>query len=98
MPWAGLRPGASGPFAGPMNEIPKVVFSNPLAFADWTPRSSVGALAHGGVELVGRSAGFGERVRVGCSQAVEREGERAAPELWGVRRRELGDRAEHELE
>ena len=29
-------PGASGPFAKPMNEIPKVVFSNSLASADWS--------------------------------------------------------------
>ena len=28
-------PSASGPFAKPMNEIPKVVFSNSLASADW---------------------------------------------------------------
>ncbi len=28
-------PSASGPFAKPMNEIPKVVFSGSLASADW---------------------------------------------------------------
>ena len=33
--WAGFWPGASGPFAGPMNEIPKVVFSNSLTSAAW---------------------------------------------------------------
>jgi dihydrofolate reductase len=33
--WAAYWPGASGPFAKPMNEIPKVVFSNSLASADW---------------------------------------------------------------
>ena len=33
--WAGYWPTASGPFANPMNEIPKVVFSNSLASADW---------------------------------------------------------------
>jgi dihydrofolate reductase len=33
--WAGYWPGASGPFAKPMNEIPKVVFSNSLMSADW---------------------------------------------------------------
>ncbi len=33
--WAGYWPGASGPFASAMNEIPKVVFSNSLASADW---------------------------------------------------------------
>ena len=33
--WAGYWPGASGPFAKPMNEIPKIVFSNSLASADW---------------------------------------------------------------
>ena len=34
--WATYWPGASGPFAKPMNEIPKVVFSNSLASADWS--------------------------------------------------------------
>ena len=33
--WAGYWPGASGPFAKPMNEIPKVVFSDSLVCADW---------------------------------------------------------------
>jgi dihydrofolate reductase len=33
--WATSWPGASGPFARPMNEIPKVVFSNSLASAGW---------------------------------------------------------------
>ena len=33
--WAGYWPGASGPFAKAMNEIPKVVFSHSLASADW---------------------------------------------------------------
>jgi dihydrofolate reductase len=33
--WAGYWPTASGPFAKAMNEIPKVVFSNSLASADW---------------------------------------------------------------
>ena len=33
--WATYWPNASGPFAKPMNKIPKVVFSNSLASADW---------------------------------------------------------------
>ena len=33
--WATYWPTASGPFAKPMNEIPKVVFSDSLASADW---------------------------------------------------------------
>jgi dihydrofolate reductase len=33
--WATFLPSASGPFAKPMNEIPKVVFSNTLTSADW---------------------------------------------------------------
>ena len=33
--WADFWPGASGPFAAPMNEIPKVVFSNSLTSAEW---------------------------------------------------------------
>ncbi len=31
--WAAYWPGASGPFAKPMNEIPKIVFSDSLASA-----------------------------------------------------------------
>ncbi len=33
--WATFWPGASGPFAKPMNESPKIVFSNSLTTADW---------------------------------------------------------------
>ena len=33
--WADYWPNACGPFAKPMNEIPKVVFSHSLASADW---------------------------------------------------------------
>jgi dihydrofolate reductase len=33
--WAGFWPSAPGPFAKPMNEIPKVVFSDSLESADW---------------------------------------------------------------
>ena len=33
--WAAYWPSASGPLAEPMNEIPKVVFSNSLRSADW---------------------------------------------------------------
>jgi dihydrofolate reductase len=33
--WAGYWPGASGPIAKAMNEIPKVVFSDSLTSADW---------------------------------------------------------------
>jgi dihydrofolate reductase len=33
--WADFWPDESGPFAAPMNEIPKVVFSNSLTSADW---------------------------------------------------------------
>ena len=35
--WATFWPGAAGPFAKPMNEIPKVVFSDSLTSADWGP-------------------------------------------------------------
>jgi dihydrofolate reductase len=33
--WATYRPTATGPFARPLNEMPKVVFSNWLTSADW---------------------------------------------------------------
>jgi dihydrofolate reductase len=39
--WAGFWPSAPGPFAKPMNEIPKVVFSNSLKSADWTETTIV---------------------------------------------------------
>lgn len=35
--WADFWPGAEGSFAPPMNEIPKVVFSDSLASAEWGP-------------------------------------------------------------
>ena len=40
--WAAYWPGASGPFAEPMNEIPKVVFSNSLRSADWSETTIAG--------------------------------------------------------
>jgi dihydrofolate reductase len=33
--WADFWPNAAGPFAKPMNDIPKVVFSNSLESVDW---------------------------------------------------------------
>ena len=39
--WAAFWPGARGPFAQPMNEIPKVVFSDSLISADWGPATIV---------------------------------------------------------
>ena len=33
--WATFWPSAPGPFARPMNDIPKIVFSNTLTSADW---------------------------------------------------------------
>ena len=41
MRWAHSWPDAGGPFAPPMNEISKVVFSNSLASADWGPATIV---------------------------------------------------------
>ena len=50
--WAGFWPGASGPFAAPMNEIPKVVFSNSLTSADWGETTiATGDLADAGTRL-----------------------------------------------
>lgn len=37
--WAAYWPGASGPFAKPMNEIPKVVFSDSFALLCWRTRT-----------------------------------------------------------
>jgi dihydrofolate reductase len=39
--WADYWPGATGPFAKAMNEIPKVVFSDSLASADWAETTIV---------------------------------------------------------
>jgi len=39
--WAGFWPSAPGPFAKPMNDIPKVVFSNSLQSADWAETTIV---------------------------------------------------------
>ena len=47
--WAGFWPSAPGRFAKPMNDIPKVVFSNSLKSADWAETTIVsGDLAEGG--------------------------------------------------
>jgi dihydrofolate reductase len=40
--WATFWPSAAGPFAKAMNEIPKIVFSNSLASADW-PETTIAA-------------------------------------------------------
>jgi dihydrofolate reductase len=39
--WAGFWPNAPGPFAKPMNDIPKFVFSNSLQSADWAATTIV---------------------------------------------------------
>jgi dihydrofolate reductase len=67
--WADYWPGASGPSAKPMNEIPKVVFSDSLASAGWAiaggdlaeaitrltqERSGGYLLAHGGARFAHR--------------------------------------------
>ena len=39
--WAGFWPTSSGPFAKPMNDIPKVVFSDSLESADWAETTIV---------------------------------------------------------
>jgi dihydrofolate reductase len=58
--WATFWPGAAGPFAKPMNEIPKVVFSNSLASADWPEtRIATGGLAEAVTRLKQeRSSGY----------------------------------------
>jgi dihydrofolate reductase len=40
--WAGYWPTAAGPFAKPMNQVPKIVFSNSLTSADW-PETTIAA-------------------------------------------------------
>lgn len=50
--WADYWPGASGPFARAMNEIPKIVFSRSLTSADWGETTIVaGDLAEGVARL-----------------------------------------------
>jgi dihydrofolate reductase len=58
--WAGFWPSATGPFARPMNDIPKVVFSNSLTSADWAETTIVsGDLAEAVIRLKReRSGGY----------------------------------------
>jgi dihydrofolate reductase len=58
--WAGFWPSAPGPFAKPMNDIPKVVFSNSLTSADWAETTIVsGDLAEAVIRLKQeRSGGY----------------------------------------
>ena len=44
--WAGFWPSAPGPFAEPMNDIPKVVFSNSLQSVDWAGTKIVSGDLH----------------------------------------------------
>ena len=57
---AAYWPDASGPFAKPMNEIPKAVFSNSLASADWSETTiATGDLAEAVMRLKQeRSGGY----------------------------------------
>ncbi len=56
--WATFWPDAAGPFAKPMNEIPKVVFSNSLTSAGW-PETTIatGDLAEAVTRLKQESSG-----------------------------------------
>jgi dihydrofolate reductase len=58
--WADFWPDASGPFAAPMNEIRKVMFSNSLTSADWGETTiATGDLADAVARLKQeRSAGY----------------------------------------
>jgi dihydrofolate reductase len=50
--WAGFWPSAPGPFAKPMDDIPKFVFSNSLKSADWAGSTIVsGELTEGVTRL-----------------------------------------------
>jgi hypothetical protein len=51
------RSSASGPFAKPMNEIPKVVFSNSLASAGWGETT----IAAGDLSCWARASGSSSR-------------------------------------
>jgi dihydrofolate reductase len=64
--WAAYWPGASGPFAKPMNEIPKVVLSDSLASADWggsppetSPKPSRGSSRSAPTDTCSLTAGCG---------------------------------------
>jgi dihydrofolate reductase len=58
--WAGFWPSAPGPFARPMNDIPKVVFSNSLKSADWAETTIVsGDLAEAVTRLKQEHSGGG---------------------------------------
>ena len=56
--WATYWPGASGPLATPMNEIPKIVFSNSLTSAAWGETEiATGDLAKAVIRLKRERAG-----------------------------------------
>ena len=57
--WAAFWPGASGPFADPMNEIPKVVFSNSLKSSDWGETTIVAGDLAGAVRRLKRERSDG---------------------------------------
>jgi dihydrofolate reductase len=57
--WAGFWPGAPGPFAKPMNEIPKVVFSSSLTSADWADATIVSGALTGAVTRLKRERSGG---------------------------------------
>jgi dihydrofolate reductase len=57
--WAGFWPGATGPFAEPMNAIPKVVFSNSLTSAEWGETTiAAGDLAEAVTRLKEERSGY----------------------------------------
>ncbi len=57
--WAGFWPTAPGPFAKPMNDIPKIVFSNSLKSADWAGTTIVsGDLADAVTRLKQEQTGY----------------------------------------
>ena len=56
--WASFWPSAPGPFAKPMNDIPKFVFSNSLTSADWAETTIIsGELTDAVTRLIQERAG-----------------------------------------
>jgi dihydrofolate reductase len=57
--WAEFWPSAAGPFAAPMNDIPKFVFSNSLTSAEWAETTIVsGDLADAVTRLKQEHSGY----------------------------------------
>jgi dihydrofolate reductase len=76
--WAAYWPGAPGPFATPMNEIPKVVFSNSLTSADWDETTIVAGDLAAAIRRLKQVQRRCRRPRLRGVPVIEPDGQRGA--------------------